>query len=144
LTEELAEKEDSTPESKVFNHATPVRRMWGQTIDALIAIALALGAGYLVKFLSDSEGLGSFVMIILFFSYYLFADGFPNGQSLAKRLLGMKVVHAETEVNCGYWQSCFRNACGFFGVFDWFSILFRSRRRAGDYLANTVVIRITT
>jgi len=122
-------------------HSTPVRRMYGQALDAIIAASFALSVGYGIKHFSGNESLGSVFMVAVFLIYILFSDGLPNGQSLAKRLLGIRVVHADKHTPCTYGQSFFRNITGVFGIFDWFSIMFKSRRRAGDHLANTIVIK---
>jgi uncharacterized RDD family membrane protein YckC len=74
--------------------------------------------------------------------YYLFSDALPNGQSLGKKLLGMSVIDERSYLNCNLYQSFMRNiTTPFLNVLDWIFIFFGSRKRLGDMLASTIVIR---
>jgi uncharacterized RDD family membrane protein YckC len=75
-------------------------------------------------------------------TYYLFSDALPNGQSLGKKLLGMSVIDERSYLGCNLFQSFMRNiTTPFLSVLDWIFIFFGSRKRLGDMLASTVVIR---
>jgi uncharacterized RDD family membrane protein YckC len=80
------------------------------------------------------------VTLFLFFAYYLFCDGLPNGQSVGKRLLKIRVVIDETGLPCTYSKSFLRNIAQVLGILDWLWIFGGKRKRAGDFLARTSVI----
>lgn len=42
-------------------------------------------------------------------AFLLAADGLPNGQSIGKKLMGIKVVHVPSRGSCGLGQSAIRN-----------------------------------
>ncbi|RMF11920.1 MAG: hypothetical protein D6761_13460 [Candidatus Dadabacteria bacterium] len=76
--------------------ADPVARIAARTIDLLIAALLSR--------LSEPFGMA------LGLVYLLIADGMAGGQSFGKRLLGLRVVDAETFELAGVRQSIRRNA----------------------------------
>jgi uncharacterized RDD family membrane protein YckC len=92
-------------------------------------------------------------------AYLLIGDGFFDGQSLGKKLIGLRVVSAESEKPCTFRDSILRNstfAVGFilsrvlwFGwvfivivsIFEFILLLgSREQMRLGDEFAKTVVI----
>jgi uncharacterized RDD family membrane protein YckC len=82
--------------------------------------------------------------VLAWFFYLLFCDGLPGGQSLGKRITKSSVVHVKTGLPCKYWQSCVRNfSLIVLSVFDCMFIAGKQRRRLGDYLGQTKVIRLT-
>ena len=89
--------------------------------------------------------MGTYSQLLAFalaIAYFLFSDSLPNGQSLGKRLLGIVVVDERSYLNCNPWQSFLRNiTTPFLSVIDWIFIFFGSRKRLGDMLANTVVLK---
>ncbi|MFZ6874150.1 RDD family protein [Undibacterium sp. Di27W] len=78
-------------------------------------------------------------ILILWLLYLLFKDGF-DGQSLGKRIMKIRVVHADTEQACNLPQSLIRNLA-LLTVVDWFFILGRSKFRLGDLIARTKVMK---
>ena len=95
--------------------------------------------------------------------YCLIADGLGNGQSLGKRIIGLRVVHNDTDEKCTFKESLIRNALlgfaaifGIIPVWGWMVfILFglpfifieiylmmslETGSRLGDLLANTKVV----
>lgn len=126
---------------KPGNLASPARRLGGQLIDTLVTFALVMGTVYLTR-LFAIQGRGADLLPLLFGGgYYLLSDALPNGKSIGKRLLKMRVVHFETHAPCSIVQSVIRNlTTPFIGFFDWIFIFFGSRRRLGDMLAITLVI----
>jgi uncharacterized RDD family membrane protein YckC len=73
--------------------------------------------------------------------YYLFADGFSNGRSVAKAWLGMQVVDAASGSPCTFGQSFVRNLLlAILGPIDWVFIFGERRQRLGDKAAGTIVI----
>ena len=78
------------------------------------------------------------------FSYILFKDAFFSGQSLMKRLLGLRVINARTQIKCRWYQSLTRNLILFISPLNLIEVLMvvfnPSGRRLGDMLAGTVVV----
>lgn len=118
------------------------RRWGGQMIDSMITVFLFIFVGRLAAFIGlpssvvGALALGSGVM------YYLFSDAMPNGQSLGKKLLGMSVIDERSYLSCNLYQSFIRNiTTPFLSFFDWIFIFFGSRKRLGDMLASTIVVR---
>lgn len=91
--------------------------------------------------------------------YLLIGDGLFQGQSLGKKLIGLKVVSIDTEKQCSFRDSILRN--GIFGIgyllykipfFGWIFILIiflfefiillgsKEKRRLGDEIAKTIVV----
>jgi uncharacterized RDD family membrane protein YckC len=61
---------------------------------------------------------------------------------LPPSMLGMSVIDERSYLNCNLYQSFMRNiTTPFLNVFDWIFIFFGSRKRLGDMLASTIVIR---
>ncbi len=94
-----------------------------------------------------------------FFVYHLIGDGLFQGQSLGKRLIGLRVVSIETEKQCSFKDSILRN--GIFGIgyllykiplLGWIFILIifvfefiillgsKEKMRLGDEIAKTIVV----
>ncbi len=76
--------------------------------------------------------------------YILFKDAMFQGQSFAKRALGLRVVDAYSRVKCRWWQSLVRNIVFFvpFAQLIELIVVFTNseRRRIGDFLARTKVV----
>ncbi len=114
-------------------------RLGAQIIDGVIGIAPFI----FFILLSEANDLfagAAILFLFLFFAYYLFCDGLPNGQSVGKRLLDIRVVIDETGFPCTYWKSFLRNIAQALGVLDWLWIFGSKRKRAGDFLAHTSVV----
>ena len=82
------------------------------------------------------------VAIVCCVLYILFADGLGEGQSIGKRLLGIRVVDSRTGAPCTYRQSFVRNIFYIIGIFDWICIFGEQRQRLGDMVARTIVIDV--
>jgi uncharacterized RDD family membrane protein YckC len=127
---------------KPTNLAGLGRRWGGQMIDSVITFFVLYVVGRTAEFV----GLPPSVVGLLAFgsgaAYYLFSDAMPNGQSVGKKLLGMSVIDERSHLNCNLYQSFMRNiTTPFLNIFDWIFIFFGSRKRLGDMLASTIVIR---
>lgn len=118
-----------------------VTRFLGQCLDGLIGMAPLFGA---IIVLVNDERLGVMLLVVaVIFAvlYYFLADGLQNGQSWAKRLLGMAVVDARTGEPCSMGQSFVRNfLLAILGPLDWIFILGGEKRRLGDLAAGTQVV----
>ncbi|WP_416236708.1 RDD family protein [Vibrio owensii] len=110
-------------------------------IDGAISAAIFiffLWLGTLIGLSQDSSGLIAFSAAAF---YFLLSDGFAQGQSLGKKLLGISVIDSVTGKSCSYPQSFFRNVLTpIIGMIDAIFILGKRRQRLGDKLAKTVVV----
>ena len=118
-----------------------VTRFLGQFLDGLIGFAPMIGA-FLVMIVNEKLGTTLLVAAGIFaVLYYVLADGLQNGQSWAKRLLGMAVVDARTGAPCSMGQSFVRNfLLAMLGPIDWIFIFGGEKRRLGDLAAGTQVV----
>ncbi|QXI40686.1 RDD family protein [Pseudomonas xantholysinigenes] len=118
------------------------RRWGGQMIDVLVTYAIFFVSFRVVEFLQLSEQVAAVISLGAPLAYYLFSDAMPNGQSVGKKLLGICVVDERSYLNCSLGQSFVRNiTTPFLSILDWIFIFFGSRKRLGDMLANTIVIK---
>lgn len=113
----------------------------------LVAFAIDLGVALLAAFVLRTWVVqpGQFgaeaLAIILCWSYFLFRDAIP-GQSLGKRLLGLRVVRTADEREIGLLRSFLRNLpVLLFTVIDAIFVSGDRRMRLGDMLARTKVLR---
>jgi uncharacterized RDD family membrane protein YckC len=116
------------------------KRWFGQFIDGIVAIILPAIAVGIMIFLGYAEGWIITVGLSLYIGYFLFADGFNEGRSIGKLVVGTRVVDAATGDACSFGQSCLRNVFYIFGIFDWIFIFGENRQRLGDKAAKTVVV----
>lgn len=118
------------------------RRWGGQMIDVLVTYAIFFVTFRGVELLQLPEQVATLLALGVPLAYYLFSDALPNGQSVGKKLLGICVVDERSYLNCSLGQSFVRNiTTPFLSIFDWIFIFFGSRKRLGDMLANTIVIK---
>jgi uncharacterized RDD family membrane protein YckC len=124
-----------------MEYASPFQRLLGQVIDAAIAAAPLLAIFMLHQF-DSTAGVILIVGAGLWAAfYYLFADGFSDGQSVGKQWLGMRVIDADSGAPCTFMQSFIRNIIlSALGPIDWIFIFGSRHQRLGDKAANTVVI----
>lgn len=120
--------------------AHPGKRFQGQFIDGLISYLLGIIALYLSDSFISRESAVYFGFAVGFL-YFLLSDALPNGQSIGKRLLNIRVIHKETMRPCSLFQSFLRNVTFPLGIFDWVLIFFGSHRRLGDFIASTIVVK---
>ncbi|WP_367374519.1 RDD family protein [Pseudomonas lini] len=127
---------------KPSNLAGLGHRWGGQMIDSLVTFFLFFLVGRTAEFVGSSPNVVAFLALGSAAAYYLFSDAMPNGQSLGKKLLGMSVIDERSHLNCSLYQSFMRNiTTPFLNILDWIFIFFGSRKRLGDMLASTIVIR---
>jgi len=128
-------------QSTTIKLAHPGKRFQGQFIDGLIAYILGILAFYLLHTIIGKDA-SFLVAVIIALAYFLFSDALPNGQSIGKKLLKIKVVNKETMQPCSLVQSLLRNITFPLGIFDWVFIFFGSHRRLGDFMASTIVVKM--
>lgn len=137
--------EVSTPQSeyrKPGNLAGLGRRLGGQWIDSLITFVILFAVGRAAEFVGVSADAVGILAIGAAAAYYLFSDAMPNGQSVGKKLLGMSVIDERSHLYCNLYQSFMRNiTTPVLSILDWIFIFFGSRKRLGDMLASTIVVR---
>ncbi|MFT0869192.1 RDD family protein [Pseudomonas sp. CAM1A] len=127
---------------KPSNLAGLGRRWGGQMIDVLVTYAIFFVTFRIVEFLQLSEQISVLISVGAPLAYYLLSDALPNGQSVGKKLLGICVVDERSYLNCTIAQSFVRNiTTPFLSILDWIFIFFGSRKRLGDMLAHTIVIK---
>lgn len=123
-----------------FQLASIGDRFTAQFLDGLVALAV----GAAMYFGAGAVNLPLELAFLAWFLYLLFCDGLPGGQSIGKKFTKSSVVHAETGQPCSYMQSCVRNICLIIlGVIDCVFIVGKQRRRLGDFLAKTRVVRLS-
>ena len=115
-------------------------RLFGQCLDGIVGgVPLLLGL-LVTKFFNA----GVFLLVLgglwaVF--YYLFADGFPGGQSLGKRWIGMYVIDERSGEPCTFGDSFIRNIfLAALGPIDWVFIFGEKHQRLGDKAAGTIVV----
>lgn len=121
--------------------AHPGKRFQAQFIDGLIAYALGIAVYCLLDGLLNRD-FSVYLGIATGLIYFLFSDGFTNGQSLGKKLLKIQVLDVDGINPCSLTQSFLRNVTFPLGIIDWVFILFRSHRRLGDFIAGTIVVKM--
>ena len=77
--------------------ASRLTRLLAQFLDALIPGVLLI---LLIVFGVGTTAVG--IYILLFLLYLFFQDGLPNGQSLGKKIVSIKVISEKTGANCKY------------------------------------------
>jgi uncharacterized RDD family membrane protein YckC len=122
-----------------FQLASIGDRFTAQFVDGVVAFAV----GAAMFFVADVFGWPLELAFLAWFLYLLLCDGLPGGQSIGKKFTRSSVVHFETGQPCSYLQSVARNFCLLvLGVVDCVFIVGRQRRRLGDFLARTRVVRL--
>ncbi|BBB68050.1 hypothetical protein UNDYM_3797 [Undibacterium sp. YM2] len=115
-------------------------RLAAQLIDVIgIALLLALLGLLITVAMPNLFKQTNRAILILWTLYLLFKDGF-DGQSLGKRIMGIRVLQRDTEQPCNLTQSFVRNILAL-TVVDWLFALGSKRLRLGDMLAGTRVVR---
>jgi uncharacterized RDD family membrane protein YckC len=142
-----------TPERIVFQYplAGPFRRFFAYLIDLTLLIFLVLMATILALILAlgSFSGIGPALVayFLLTWGYGAFCEGVFNGQTLGKRLVGVRVI-SEMGVPLTGAQAVLRNLVGAVdGLFPFFyllglssMILTRRFQRLGDLAAGTMVV----
>ena len=121
--------------------ASRLQRVAAQFLDGLVAGAPAIAA-FLFMFLLPRTGFALMLVAALLGALYtLFADGLEGGQSIGKRLVGIRVISLETGAPCTFGQSFVRNLLlMILGPIDWIFILGERHQRLGDQAAGTIVV----
>lgn len=116
--------------------ATPGIRLIAQFLDQIVGVAIY----WIVLVMTDAILFG----ILAYAGYVNLNDAFPKGQSLGKKIMGIKTVDATTHQPCTLWPAFKRNvtlAIPIVGFIDMLMIFGRNYQRWGDRFANTVVVK---
>ena len=128
----IGERIDEEP-SKLIPLASMGSRFIAQIIDGVVALLLVAP---ILVINPDAVGM----TISVYAVYLLFQDGLPNGQSIGKRVMGIRVVDRSSRKACGFIASFVRNIfLVFLGIIDVLFLGSRLRQRLGDMVANTIV-----
>jgi uncharacterized RDD family membrane protein YckC len=130
------------PASRALPHmpASVGDRLCARLLDIMTACGLAAVVLLLARWLDGPQMLA----LVAWLAYMLFCDGFHGGQSLGKKLVKIAVMQKDSGTPGKYWQSVGRNIPWLvLGFVDWIFIFGQSRRRLGDYLANTEVVKMS-
>lgn len=122
--------------------AHPGKRFQAQFIDGFIAYAVGIAAYYLLDTFLNRD-FSVYTGMATGLVYFLFSDGFANGQSFGKKFLKIQKLDDEGIKPCSLTQSFFRNVTFPLGIIDWIFIFFKSHRRLGDFIAGTIVVKFT-
>ena len=116
-------------------------RYVAQIIDQIIALCFA----FFVAFIWEIIGLKGDVAIVIpiYAAYILFNDSMPNGQSIGKKILSIKVINKTSGQNCTLIEAFIRNittVIPILAVIDAVMVFGSKKQRMGDKMANTLVI----
>ncbi len=133
------EEEPRVPEVVLASRSD---RFVAQVLDAIVAVGLSVAL-----WVGLGQLLGGEQSVVLgfmgLFYYRLMCDGY-SGRSIGKRALRIQVIRRESDTACGFGGSLVRNlSLWMFGIFDVLFILGGNKRRLGDYIAGTTVIKVS-
>ena len=129
------------------------RREWTYLLDNLIVNAVTglflVGLAVMVEGIATSygqfDGIIFTLVCLISIMYFLFKDSF-GGRSIAKAITGLRVVDVATGEPIGPSKSITRNWIFLIPIFPIVELIVanirKDKRRLGDLMANTVVIRI--
>lgn len=136
--------DDFHADIKIGDLASTGSRYVAQFLDQIIALALIYLMVFIVPTPDVSANVKAIAGISIYALYILFNDAMPNGQSVGKKILSIKVINKTTGKNCGLPESFLRNittVIPFLAVIDAFMIFSLKKQRMGDKIANTLVIK---
>lgn len=127
--------------SQELDYAHPGRRYQAQFVDMLVSLLVFVAGLYLLKVIGYEADTGVIVVVLLAFSYFVFSDALPNGQSIGKIVLKLSVISYKTGKPCSIVQAFLRNV--FSPILGWIDVVLmlgKKRQRLGDLFAGTVVV----
>jgi uncharacterized membrane protein SpoIIM required for sporulation/uncharacterized RDD family membrane protein YckC len=166
LTEHLTQTVDiETPELVVVSYtiAGLGSRVYAALIDLVLCFTLFIGSAIVIAMTSPSDdAIGSpmstawafaitaFLQFLIVWGYYLLAEGLFDGQTIGKRLLGIRAVR-DGGYSVGFSASAVRNLMRLVDLQPVFTYavgitsiaLTKSGKRLGDIVAGTLVVRET-
>jgi len=135
---EEADKQAATLVTVFTSLASLWSRIFAFSIDVW-GVMLALGIVLLpLRWVSADSHINA--AVIFWLAYFLLRDSIP-GQSIGKRVLGIKVVQLESGRPCNWGKSILRNITHFVFLIDALFILSQRNMRIGDMVAKTIVVK---
>jgi uncharacterized RDD family membrane protein YckC len=114
-------------------------RVVAQILDGLVAC----GVGVIAYLVAQVFNWSNIFIFLGWLFYLLICDGLPGGQSIGKKFTNSAVIDVKTGLPCKYWQSVVRNlSLLLLEIIDVIFVLGSQRRRLGDFIAGTKVIRL--
>lgn len=119
-------------------------------IQGAAALLLTLLLSSQSRHIGQSLALGLILTLnfVLYFGYYIVLEGIGAGQTIGKRVVGIRVVGTDGS-HCGWGRSILRNLMR---VVDWLPLGYavgiatilttRERRRVGDFVAGTLIVHV--
>lgn len=120
-------------------------RFVAQFIDQIIALLLMFATSLLVGMMGMNSAFGLGIVFLSYATYILMNDAMPNGQSIGKKILSIKVINKTSGKNCSLSESFLRNITTVIpptAALDAALIFGRKKQRMGDSIANTIVVRV--
>jgi uncharacterized RDD family membrane protein YckC len=130
-----------------------MRRIIASFVEVALLLCLAFFLVETLPQLSNDPSIafeeGSYFLFVMLmwlsiFSYILFKDALFNGQSVLKKILGLRVIGARSRIKCRWYQSLIRNVVllvPFAVIIELLMVIFNpGGRRFGDLLAGTMVV----
>jgi len=125
------------------NLASTGSRYVAQFVDQVIAVMIVVAVSFLIGIIGLNTAFGLVLVVSSYAAYILMNDAMPNGQSIGKKLLSIKVINKESGKNCSLSESFLRNittVIPFLAVIDALLIFGVKKQRMGDKIANTLVV----
>jgi uncharacterized RDD family membrane protein YckC len=135
-----------------FDLAGFTSRTLAWMLDCLIAMSIAMASIWAMSFVGKIfQGLANFIIFIAIFlvqwGYFTFFEWYGGGRTPGKRAMGLRVLQV-TGTRIGFTQAALRNLLRAFDSLPFFyavggatALLAPSRRRLGDLVAGTMVVR---
>lgn len=125
------------------NLASTGSRYVAQFVDQVIAVLIVMAVSFLIGIIGLNTAFGLVLVVSSYAAYILMNDAMPNGQSIGKKLLSIKVINKQSGKNCSLSESFLRNittVIPFLAVIDALLIFGVKKQRMGDKIANTLVV----
>jgi uncharacterized RDD family membrane protein YckC len=95
-------------ELQAASGASGPRASFGRRLGAQILDALILGVPTTIFFLFLEDGLASLLAVLIDFAYYVYFEGGATGQTIGKRVLGIRVIDFNSGGPIGYGRALLR------------------------------------
>ncbi len=138
---------------KISRISMIMRRLFAALVEIALPLCLAYFLIQTLPALSRDPSVafeeGSYFLFVMLvwlaiFFYVLFKDALFNGQSVMKKVLGLRVVGIKSQIKCRWYQALIRNVIlliPFVVIIELLMVIFNpGGRRFGDLLAGTAVV----
>lgn len=123
------------------------RASFGRRLVALLIDVLLIALVYGIAFAAIGETGSSLILLAVWLAYFTFFEGSPSGQTIGKRVLGIRVIDFRAGGPIGFARGLGRTAArllsGFVCYLGYFWMLWdREKQCWHDKLATTVVVPV--